>query len=495
MEPISVAEIVASSGGRLEAGDGSSVVSGVCTDTRRLRRGELFVAIEGARFNGHDYIAEAVAKGCRAVVYARPLAGGDAAACGARGVSIVRVRDTLRALGLIARGYRRRFDLPLVAVTGSNGKTTTKEMIRAIASSRFTVHANEGTFNNFVGVPMTIFGLEARHTLAVLELGMNARGEIRKLAEIADPRVGVVTSVGPAHIEFLGTLEGVAAAKGELLAAMAARGGGPGRTAVLNLDDPRVAAMAAGASRAGIEVRTFGRSEGADVRAEDVRQGRRGIRFLMRLGGSGRAARVTLPVFGVHNVSNALAAAAVCEALGLGAEEIAEGLRAVRMPPMRMEAFIRGGVTVINDAYNANPASMAAAIETLGAVATVGRRILVIGDMLELGGASEGAHRDAGTLAARLGIDRLIAVGPLGAFAADAAESSGLPPGAVTRCAGAREAGEALRAEARKGDCVLLKASRGVGLEMALEGWGRGAKGSAGGRRRGGRCSTTCCIL
>jgi len=353
-----------------------------------------------------------------------------------------------------------------VAVTGSNGKTTTKEMIRTIASTRFSVLASEGTFNNFVGVPLTLLRLEAWHTLAVLELGMNARGEIRRLAEIAAPEIGVVTNVGPAHLEFLGTLENVAAAKAELLDAMAAPGRGRGRTAILNLDDPRVAAMGAGA---GLALKTFGMTEGADVRAEDVRANESGVSFLMRFRRAGRAVRVTLPVYGVHNVSNALAAAAACEELGIDPEEIAGALRGMRLPPMRMEALSRDGVTVINDAYNANPASMRAAVETLAAMKTRGRRILVIGDMLELGGASDEAHREVGTLAARRGIDVLVAVGPLSAHAADAAAAAGMPPGSVARCAGAREAAEALWAIAREGDCVLLKASRRMGLEKILE--------------------------
>lgn len=468
MEPISIAEITAASSGRLTAGDGAAAVAGVCTDTRRLQPGDLFVALVGARFDGHDYLAEAVAKGCRGIVHSRPISARDATAWSAGGVSLILVRDTLDALGAIAREYRRRFELPLVAVTGSNGKTTTKEMIRAIASARFSVLASEGTFNNFVGVPTTLFRLKAWHTLAVLELGMNARGEIRRLAEIAAPEIGVVTNVGPAHLEFLETLDGVAAAKAELLDAMAASAG-RGKTAVLNLDDPRVAAMAAGAARAGLAVRTFGRAEAADVRAEEVGRGAGGLDFLMRFRRAGRAVRVSLPVFGLHNVSNALAAAAACEALGIAPEEIAGALRAMRLPPMRMEAHTRGGVTIINDAYNANPASMAAAIETLASIRTRGRRILVIGDMLELGEASEAAHREIGALAASRGIDLLIAVGPQSALAADAAVAAGMPAGAVTRCRGVGEAGEALRAAAGEGDCVLLKGSRRMGLEKILE--------------------------
>jgi UDP-N-acetylmuramoyl-tripeptide--D-alanyl-D-alanine ligase len=466
MEPISIAEVLSASSGTLVAGTDTGVVGAVCTDTRKLRPGDLFIALEGRNFNGHDYLAEAVGKGCRGIVYSRKVTAEDAAAWGARGVALIRVSDTLDAFAHIAHRYRRRFELPLVAVTGSNGKTTTKEMIRTIASTRFSVLASEGTFNNFVGVPLTLLRLEAWHTLAVLELGMNARGEIRRLAEIAAPEIGVITNVGPAHLEFLETLENVAAAKAELLDAMAAPGRGRGRTAILNLDDPRVAAMGAGA---GLALKTFGMAEGADVRAEDVHAGESGVGFLMRFRKAGRAVRVTLPVFGVHNVSNALAAAAACETLGIDPEQIAGALRGMRLPPMRMEALSRGGVTVINDAYNANPDSMRAAVETLAAMKTRGRRILVIGDMLELGGASDRAHREIGALTARRGIDALIAVGPHSASAADAAAGAGMPPGSVVRCAGAREAAEALWAIAREGDCVLLKASRRMGLEKILE--------------------------
>lgn len=466
MEPIGIDEALEATSGELVAGDRRGSIRSIATDTRKLKRGDFFVPLKGNIFDGHDYLDEALERGCAGGMFARAVSDADAKRWSTRGAVLIRVRDTLAGLQALAKRYRERFLIPLIAITGSNGKTTTKEMVVAISSGRFSVLGSEGTFNNDVGVPLTLLRLERNHSLAVLEIGMNARGEIGRLAGLAGPGIGVITNVGPAHLQFLGTIEEVAASKAELLEAMPAAGGG---VAVLNCDDRYVSRMGEGF---GFKVKTFGMGSGADVRGESVRPGAGRVRFSMRFVRAGRAVAVTLPVAGVHNVYNALAAAAACEELGIQPEEIAERLGAVRLPPMRMEMLDRNGITVINDAYNANPASMYAALDTLRGMAVSGKRILVMGDMLELGAAAEAAHREIGRLAPERGVDLLIAVGEQSALAAEAAREAGMSAGNVVSCRCVREAASVLGERAREGDCVLLKASRRIGLEKILDEWG-----------------------
>ena len=403
-------------------------------------------------------------RGCSGCIYSRSVSDSDERAWAGMGLVLIRVRDTLRGLQELAARYRKRFRIPVVAVTGSNGKTTTKEMIRAAASSRFSVLCNEGTINNHIGVPITLLRLERGHTLAVLEMGMNARGEIRRLAEIAGPDIGVITNVGSAHLEFLGSLENVASAKSELLEVMAGSGRGE-RVAVLNADDPFVAAMA---GKFGLRVRTFGTGHGADVRAEGVEQVEGGLRMVMNFRHTGRRVIATVPAVGVHNARNALAAAATCELLGVDPREIADSLGGVKMPPMRMEISRLNGITVINDAYNANPASTVAAIETLEGMGTRGRRIFVMGDMLELGPVAPDAHRDIGRRVASGRVDLFITVGELASLAAKAARQKGMARESAITCTDAAGVAAVVREKARPGDLVLLKASRMVGLEAVL---------------------------
>ena len=463
MEPISIDDALEATSGELVAGDRGGHICSITTDTRKLIRGDFFIPLKGRNFDGHDYLDAALERGCSGSIFARALSDAGMRRWSARGAVLIRVGDTRAALQGLAKRYRERFRIPLIAVTGSNGKTTTKDMMVAIASGRFSVLCSEGTFNNDVGVPLTLLRLEGGHSLAVLEIGMSGRGEIGRLAGIAGPGIGVITNVGPAHLEFLGTIEGVAASKAELLEAMRARGGG---VAVLNCDDPYVSRMGRGLS---LRVKTFGMGPGADVRGESVRAEGARVRFSMRFRRAERAVTVTIPAAGIHNVYNALAAAAACEELGIEPGEIAERLGGVRLPPMRMELFSRGGITVINDAYNANPASMRAALETFRGMAVDGKKILVMGDMLELGAAADRAHREIGRLAVECGVDLLIAVGELSALAAEAAREAGMADGNVVLCARAGEAASVLRERGREGDCVLLKASRRIGLEQILK--------------------------
>jgi UDP-N-acetylmuramoyl-tripeptide--D-alanyl-D-alanine ligase len=436
-------------------------ITGVSTDSRTVRTGDLFVALRGERFDGHRFVADAFASGAVAAVVDRAWSDGQGTGLPAGAVTLT-VEDTLVALQELARWYRSRFDIPVVGVTGSNGKTTTKEMTAAALGREFTVWKTTGNYNNHVGVPLTLFGIESIHDAAVIEMGMNHAGEIARLAELARPRVGVVTNVAPAHLESMRDLDGVAQAKAELVAALPLDG-----TAVLNADDPRVAAMGRGGPSA---VVFYGLSEDADVAADDIDCGGLGVRFtLRRTELVDERIRVEVPAPGRHNVHNALAAIAAAVSLGVPASDAAAGLTDFRAVAMRMQIVETGMVTVINDAYNANPASMSAALETLVDVA--GRRpsVAVLGDMLEVGDGSREAHREIGVRAAKLGIGRLYLYGSdVGALAEGAIEA-GMPPDRVhvhdDRGTLARDLMSGLPRDA----VLLVKGSRGMRMEEVVE--------------------------
>jgi UDP-N-acetylmuramoyl-tripeptide--D-alanyl-D-alanine ligase len=375
------------------------------------------------------------------------------------GLTVLGAPDTLRALQDLAAAHRRRHRPIVIGLTGSNGKTTTKEMLAAIlaaASGVTTVLKTQGNLNNLVGVPLTLLGLTGAERYAVVEMGMNAPGEIWRLAEVADPDVGLVTNVGPAHLEGLGTIDGVGRAKGELFARMRASA-----IAVANADDPRVAALAD--AFPGRVVR-FGR--GTAITAEDVRLGDDGAAsFRLRVHGTAVDVRLRIP--GRHNVQNALAAAAAAASLGVGPEIAAAGLGRAEAVGDRMRVVrLPGGVTVLNDSYNANPASVAAALQCL-AEARAARRIAVLGDMLELGPGSAEHHRAVGRLAAGAGLHALYV---LGAHAADTAAGAaeGLPAAAIHVAASHAAIAEALAREAAAGDWVLVKGSRGQRMEEVV---------------------------
>lgn len=452
-----LAEVLAATGGELVAVGTRLVFPGVTTDTRALAPGELFVAIRGDRHDGHAFAAEAAARGAGAVVVEpaaleRRLPGG-----------VIAVGDTLAALGDLAAWHRRRRALPVVAITGSNGKTTTKEMLAAICAAAFgaaRVLSTRGTQNNLVGLPLTLLrpGVDAR--VAVLELGMNGPGEIWRLAEIARPDVGVITCVAPAHLEGLGSLHAIAQAKAELYRRLA-----PSATAVVNADDPLVAAAAAG--HAGRAVRFGIAAADLDVRAAAVEaRGLEGVRFVLEVGGARAAVELAVP--GRHNVTNALAAAAAAHALGIGLETIARGLATFRPPPMRMEIVrLPGGITVVNDAYNANPASMAAAVTTL-AETPARRRLAVLGEMRELGAEAERLHQALGAAVARAGLDGLFLLGTHAAAVRAGAEAAGMAAERIVVAADHAELAAHLRTCCRPGDLVLLKGSRGAAMEEVL---------------------------
>jgi UDP-N-acetylmuramoyl-tripeptide--D-alanyl-D-alanine ligase len=383
--------------------------------------------------------------------------GEELPACG-----VVVVRDTLAALGDLAALHRRRCRPRVVAITGSNGKTTTKEMLASILEQALGAEhllRTQGTQNNLVGLPLTLLGLTEPVQVAVLEMGMNGPGEIWRLAEIADPDVGVITCVARAHLEGLGSMRGVAEAKAELFRRLR-----PKATAVFNADDPNVAAAAPAAVGRRI---AFGAGEDATVRALDVTdKGLDGVAFRLRI--AGEEVAVTLPVPGRHNVTNALAAAGASHALGIPVAAIARGLDTFRPAAMRMEIVaLPSGVTILNDAYNANPASMAAALTTLGA-STAQRRFAALGSMRELGCEAAAAHRELGSVVARAKLDGLFLIGTHAPDVRAGAEAAGMPPTHITLAATHEELAAALRRQLRSGDLLLLKGSRGATMETVL---------------------------
>ncbi|HEX9308058.1 MAG TPA: UDP-N-acetylmuramoyl-tripeptide--D-alanyl-D-alanine ligase [Anaeromyxobacter sp.] len=448
-------ELVQATGGRW-IGTPPAEVAGVSTDTRTIGPGTLFVALRGERFDAHDFLADAAGRGAAALVVAEGRAADGAP------VPRLAVADTLAALGAIARLHRLRFAVPVVGVTGSNGKTTTREMIAAILATRGKVLKTEGNLNNEVGVPLTLFGLDASHQAAVVELGMNHPGEIARLAAIALPQIGIVTLAAPAHLEGLGSVEAVADAKAELY-----QGLPEGGVAIANADDARMLRRAQASGRRMI---TFSASKGRRgdvVVLEIVSQGTDGLRFVLGIGN--REVAVHIPgLVGAHNAANAAAAAAAAIALGCTDREIVRGLAAV-LPVgrrLRLEA-LPSGVQLVDDCYNANPASMTAALRTLTDLAAGGRRpVAVLGDMLELGAFEGEAHRALGEEAARAGVRALAAFGPRARAVAEAARAAGLE-------AFHTEDLDALvtwaRATLQPSDVLLVKGSRGMKLERLVE--------------------------
>lgn len=456
-----LAEVLAATSGRLIQPGGALRYCGVSTDTRKLRAGEIFVALQGPNHDGHRFIGEAIDRGAAAVVAQRglpslppeqPSSGVPAA--------VIEVEDTLRALGDLASYDRKRLGLTVAAITGSNGKTTTKEMIAAILAPSIGVDrllCTVGTENNLIGLPLTLLRASGDERIAVLEMGMNAPGEIWRLAEIADPDVGVVTTVAPAHIEGLGDIDGVARAKGELYRQLR-----PSATAIVNADDARVCEIAEC-----FPGRRLAFGAGAAVAAEAITShGVEGVGFKLVIEGRMRSLRLPLP--GRHNVTNALAAAAVCHALGTSLDDIVTGLERLPRLPMRMEIErLPGGITVINDAYNANPASMRSALTLLADTMTEGR-IAVLGEMRELGSASAGAHRDVGRLAVQHGVTLLVTMGARATEMKAGAIEAGMDAAAVVAVDTHVDAARHVRKRMRSGDFVLLKGSRGARMEEVL---------------------------
>lgn len=452
---MTLGDIAAATQGCIAAGSAALPCAGVSIDSRTLAAGELFVAIRGAHFDGHAFLEQARAAGAAAAVV-RP---GTALP---PGMAAVEVADPLQALGDLASWWRRRFAVPCVAITGSNGKSTTKEMVAAIAGALGPVLKTEGNFNNLVGLPLTVFRWDDAHRAAILEMGMNALGEIRRLTEVAAPTVGLITNVTAAHLERLHTVEAVAAAKGELFETMA-----PEAIAVVNGEDRWVREL--GRSRPGRTI-VFGMQNDFDVRFLHMET--TGLEAMdLKIAVGAREFRLALPVPGAHNVMNALAAIAVGVALDIDPAEAVERLVHFRPMAMRLEQVqLANGVRVVNDSYNANPESMRAAFRTVGAAKRAGRFVAALGDMLELGEAAADLHRQVGEAAAQMGVGRLYLVGAFAVEVAAGACRGGLPAPAIVVCAGGvEELSSRLEGELCAGDVLLVKGSRGMKMERVVE--------------------------
>jgi UDP-N-acetylmuramoyl-tripeptide--D-alanyl-D-alanine ligase len=450
--PLSLERVLeAIAGGLVSKAPGGLVLQSVSIDSRTLEPGALFVAIRGPRFDGHDFLAEAHARGALLALVEREVKA-------PLGLPLVRVADTARALLDLARHVRRAAAVPVVAVTGSVGKTTTKDMTAELLGTRGPVLKTEGNLNNQYGLPLTLLRLTGEHVAAVLELGMSAAGEIRALAKTAEPDVATITRIAPVHLEFFASLDAIAEAKAEIL-----EGLGPGGTAVLNGDDDELRRIG---ERFHGRVVWFGRDRRCDVSAERWRGTAFGMRFDMRI--AGRTLDIALPLAGPHFAMNFLAAAAAAHVLGVTPEAIAEAAHQLRPARHRGELRRLGeGVILLDDCYNSSPVALEAALVALGLVPGL-RRIAVVGDMLELGASGPRLHREAGrTFAGR--VDVLLGIGPLARELVEGAREAGHAASALVHFEDAASAAAAVASLVTPGDAVLVKASRGLRLEQVVD--------------------------
>src|SRR6266704_1498144 len=451
MNPLPLSRIAQFAGCSLASGDGTVVIVKVSSDSRTVKPGELFVALRGENFDGHDFVESA----------AKTDAAGAIVESNWKGTlpetfALIRTEDALQAYQELAANYRRSLSLEVVAITGSNGKTSTKDFAAAVLARRFRVTKTEGNFNNHVGLPRTILQATSGDEVAVWEIGMNHPGEIAALAKLAAPDVAIITNIGVAHIEFMGSREKIAEEKGALAEEVGAHG-----TVILNADDPFTRSIAA---RARGKVILAGTTAG-NILADEISQSGTGTDFTI-LEGAHRC-RAQLPVPGLHMVQNALLAVAAGRAFGLSLEDCAAGLVAAPLTKARLQIKDLGGVRFLDDIYNANPDSMKAALRTLVELDADGKRVAVLGEMRELGSESEQGHREIGETAAALKVDHLITIGNVAATIAQAAEHAGLEKSVAVRSTS--EAADLLSKIAAPGDLVLIKGSRAARTEEVIE--------------------------
>lgn len=455
MNPLTLFQIAHLSGASLSSGDRNAIINNVSTDSRTIKPGELFVALHGENFEGHDFV-EAIAKnGATGALVDLNWRGSVPS-----NFALLRAADTLEAYQKLAANYRRSLTLKVLAITGSNGKTSTKDFAASVLARKFRVTKTQGNFNNHVGLPRTILEAAADDELAVWEIGMNHPGEIAALSKIAAPDAAIITNIGVAHIEFMGSREAIAAEKGALAEAVPPEG-----AVILNADDPFSKGIAA---RARAKVSFAGTTAGT-VQAIEVRQSAEGAEFTI-IEGAHRC-RAQLPVAGSHMVQNALLAVAAGRAFGLSIEECAAGLAAAPLTKARLQIKEIGGVQFLDDSYNANPDSMKAALRTLVELDTVGKRVAVLGEMRELGSESERGHREIGETAATLGVNLLITIGETAKMIAQGARTAGLDK--VSSTQSTAEAASLLGQIAEPGDLVLIKGSRAARTEEVIEQFGR----------------------
>ncbi|MCH8209032.1 MAG: UDP-N-acetylmuramoyl-tripeptide--D-alanyl-D-alanine ligase [Nitrospinae bacterium] len=446
--------------GKLVLGSPAAKFEGVSINSRDIKAGELFFCIQGEHFDGHDFVRQAIEKKASGIVFSDKAKFESLRQNGA-GIFAIQVADTLHALQALARFNRNQFQVRVVGVTGSNGKSTTKEMIASIAETKYKTLKNRGNLNNHIGLPLSLFDLNQEHELAVLEMGMSAAGEIKRLAEIAAPEIGVITNISAAHLVQLKTLKAVQAAKGELFQALSSEG-----TAVVNADDPLVLELS---KTLRSRVVTFGIDKPADVTAADIRfRKNSGFDFTVSLFDSKFS--LYLPFLGYGNIYNALAALATGHTLGITVENMSAGMGRVHPLSQRGEIIAHNSMTILNESYNANPGSMKDALNTLTRFQASGKKFFVMGDMNELANLSESAHIELGEEVARHSIDYLVAVGKLAGLAAQAAQDAGMEKDRAIALESHQEAVDFLARHTVPGDCILIKGSRATHMEKVVEG-------------------------
>ena len=452
-----ISELIKVTSGRLVHRLRTKSVRGVSIDSRSIKKGELFIAIKGNNFDGHDFIAQAIKKGASCIIYQSGLRTKDLRP--SKKVTYIKVSDTVKALGDIAKFHRRKFNIPVIAITGSNGKTTAKEMLAWVLAKKFKVLKNEGTQNNHIGVPLTLLGLHPAHDLAVLELGTNHFGEIAYLAKICQPNIGIITNIAESHLENFGGLEGVLQEKYSL-----ARYLEKPRILIINSDDVLLAKKTSGLKNRPW-VLGFALKEETDFHASGLQGAAGKIKFSVN-----KDNRFILRTAAGHNIYNALAVIAAGRILGLSYADIALRLLKFNFPKGRMQLLRFKNIQLFDDTYNSNPSSLRQALDTLANYRTPGRRILVMGDMLELGSAEEEFHRQAGRHAAQI-CDILVTVGKLAKNAAQAARESGIAAQNIFTCNSALDAGEVLahRVLILPQDIILVKGSRAMRMEDAFK--------------------------
>ena len=456
--PLTAAGVAAAVNGRIVSGEPSATIGRISIDSRAVAAGDFFVAIRGDRFDGHRFVGGAVAAGATGVLVDRAGEVGPLPT----GTLVVEAADTTAALQALARHVRRQSRARVVAITGSAGKTTTKEACAELLSARYRVFRNKGNLNNHIGLPLSLLDLRSGPEVAVVELGMNHSGEIRTLVAIAEPEVRVWTNVGDAHIGFFESADAIADAKAEIL-----EGASAGDVLIANADDPRIMARIRGF--AGRTV-TFGIQKDADVRASGVQmRGLEGIRAAVRTPAGGF--QLETPLLGTGNLANVLAATAVAVTFEVPLDVIATRAATLRPSHHRGELLrLPGGVTLIDDSYNSSPSALKRSLEIVAGARGSARKIAVLGEMLELGDHAASLHRECGRAAKDAGLDFLLAVGGAAAAElADAARAAGMPAGAVVAVAGREEATAEMLRRTRAGDLVLVKGSRGIGLEAVVD--------------------------
>lgn len=454
MLSLKCSEIIKATGGTLISGKAYTEFRNISTDSRKISAGDLFIPIIGEKFDGHDFVSSSLESGASGSLTQKDInPAGDKV--------IIKVQDTLRALQDIARYYRAKFNIPFVGITGSVGKTSTKEMVASVLDQKYNVLKTSGNLNNEIGLPLTIFSLDSQHEVGVVEMGMSGFGEISRLTSVAKPDIAIITNIGLSHIEKLGSRQNILKAKMEILEGLHKDG-----LVVLNGDDNLLHGM-----KGLLKFRTvfYGMEEGLDYQAYNVKTlGENGTDFEITLGSHDY--KVHVPVPGIHNVYNALAAIAAGLELGVPMNRIVDGIAEFSPGKMRLNILQQNGIKIINDAYNASPQSMEAAIDVLKDISGNGRTIAVLGDMLELGDWAEKAHKDVGEYAVSKAIDYIVTVGKMGGIIAESAVKAGADPAKVVSFNTNNDVIDFLKSFVCRGDVVLIKGSRGMKMEQIAEG-------------------------